>query len=198
MTTKKNSKKAPTKKKPKNKKGKRLTDEQKALLIADINASMSTGDLMKKHKVSDHTIGKYRKKILAEKKRKPVSALDLKKALDIQRIDSGLMYTVEMMINAQQRIEKGVAENPDKYSPSTQAKVAQDSSRVLLEIRNALIFEAPPDLEQGYTDEDVNIGEIIMNTITQEQGDEMFEKVTGKTFREISPKSRPGKTADKE
>lgn len=172
--------------------GKRLDEKTQQMLMGDIRAGLAPKELIKKYKVSEKTIQRYQKKNIAEKKARPPSVLDVKRALEIAKIDTALMYSVEHMTLAQQRIEK----EPENYKADKQAKVAQENAKVLLEIRNALVFTDLPPLDaEGYGPEEVDLHDKIMRMFTKEQQEELFESYTGK---KIGDYAKPRDDTDSE
>ena len=170
------------KKKSKKKHGKRLSDDDKKRLIADINAGMGTGDLAKKYKTTPKTVRLYIKKAEKQKKERPPSVMDMAKILNIQRAQSLLVYTMEQMETAMLRID----EDREKYTPKSQADTAVHCGRLILEIHNTLLLTEPPELPDGYTPDDVEVSELMMEMLTEKQKEELFAKFTGKSLKEIT------------
>lgn len=181
------------KKKGSNKsKGKRLDDESKKQLLADINSGMETGALMKKYRISDVTVGKYRKLAERQKKERPPSVMDMAKILNLTKAQSLLVYTMEQMETAMKRID----EDREKHTPKTQADTAVHCGRLILEIHNTILLTETPDMPEGYTPDDVEVSELMMEMLTEKQKEELFAKFTGKSLAEITT-GKPGSNDDK-
>lgn len=177
----------------KKKKSNRLDAEKKKRLIADINSGMRTTDLMRKYKTSDKTVQSYRKKILEERNKKPVSVLDMKKALDLAKANSMLHYSMEQMEVGMKRIDADHSKN----SPSTQIKMAVEVAKITLEIHNTIYFMETPDIGvEGYNPDDVDLTEMVMEMMTDKQKEDLFEKFTGQSLGAINaPKPADDKPA---
>lgn len=171
--------------------GKRLAPEVQGRLKLDIEAGMSTGELVKKYKITDMTILRYKKKVEMEKKVRPPSVMDLKKALDLSKAQSLLVFTMEQMETAMKRAD----EDRDKYNPVTQANIATQCGRLILEIHNTLLMAETPEIPGGYGENDIQLNEMLMDMLTDKQKEEIFEKFTGQSLKSLATKQPP--TGDK-
>lgn len=165
-----------------------LSSEKKKQLEADINSGKSTPDLVKKYKVTEGNIRYYKRKILEKKNKRPVSVLDLKKALDLAKANSMLHYAMEQMEVGMKRID----EDHEKHRPETQIKMAIEVAKITLDIHNTLYYMETPEFEAGYNEDDVDLAEMVMDMMTDKQKEELFEKYTGKALSEIGkPETKP-------
>lgn len=166
----------------KSKHGKRLSPEVQEKLRHDITAGIATGDLMKKYQISGMTVRRMKVLMEKEKKQKPMSVLDMKKALDLSKAQSLLVWTMEQMETAMRRID----EDREKYTPKTQADTAVHCGRLILEIHNTLLLSETPDIPGDYNADDVNLNELLMNMLTDKQKEELFEKYTGQSLATLA------------
>jgi len=160
--------------KTKNKsKGKRLTEAIKKQLYADSALNESTHkELSKKYGLHTRTIENHQRK--HNQRRKEPNVLELKKALEVGKADSMMVFLMEEMVDAVKEMKTG----DDRVKPDKRLRVLRETSMAILNIRNALAFTEIPAGSEDYTEGDIEIVEYLLSIIPENKRTEVHARIT--------------------
>jgi transposase-like protein len=121
------------------KRGRRLTDEQRKAIEADIRVGGTPEiELAKRHGVDRKTIKLARDKV--SKTMVGAPPLDVKKKLELAMVDSMLVSRVEQL----HAVLSSMAQEPDKYSKAQIADLNIRTIPVMVQVKNAIAFAVMP------------------------------------------------------
>ena len=156
-----------------------LSAAEKKALALDIKAgTLKDKDIAKRHGITTRTVERYREKL---KPKKPVSALSLKRVLELTQMQSMIIYYLEELEKQTQLI----VETTDIKLPGKRCEMVRENLVVTLNIHNSLASFVEQDTSpDDYEDSDVQWIERILEAIPEEHRDAVYDKIFKSTKEE--------------
>jgi len=145
------------------KSGPRLTPEKRSAMIQEIRLGvLGNTEIAKKYGISEQAVGQMRKRMKETEPPKPLSVLEMKKILNLDKADSFLVFMLEKLegfITTTNEPTKERAMYLDSMSKALKAS---------LDVRNSLAM-APIQEEQGITELDYQLVNEFMDSLPEDK-----------------------------
>jgi hypothetical protein len=150
------------------KKGKRLTEAQRSAMAHDIKLNiLSDEEIGKSYGVSRQNVSAARKRMKSKEAARPLSVMEMKKALDVAKAESMLVYVMEIAEYHLARLNK--PKDDVLYNPMTVLDTVGRISNSILQIRNALAFSTMP---QGGEEEMARVDAVLIDQMVSAMPEE--------------------------